>query len=200
MKAESTTRPHGTVYCCPVSVSRLRLSWPVWRRCLAAVPQNLWESSNNLGIVLIIQRRLNARQLLCPATMGKRATGTSEGAAAYNKRQKTYHHDVPTGEDVFDSDHLRRLLAFDQNMRNARHGTMDIYPSIFSIGILLTPSSPSILQADSRRSLLQRRRVRDQDRNHPWLPQGHQAPGRWGGCCLPKRHHGDVVLCCPGQR
>ncbi|KAJ2971894.1 hypothetical protein NQ176_g7468 [Zarea fungicola] len=53
--------------------------------------------------------------------MGKRATGTSEGAAAYNKRQKTYHHDVPTGEDVFDSDHLRRLLAFDQNMRNARH-------------------------------------------------------------------------------
>ncbi|EGX94696.1 ribosome biogenesis protein Urb1 [Cordyceps militaris CM01] len=53
--------------------------------------------------------------------MGKRASGTSEGAAAYNKRQKTYH-DVPTGEDVYDSDQLRRLLSFDQNMRTARHG------------------------------------------------------------------------------
>ncbi|KAM3526686.1 hypothetical protein NHJ13051_003305 [Beauveria bassiana] len=53
--------------------------------------------------------------------MGKRASGTSEGAAAYNKRQKTYH-DVPTGEDVYASDQLRRLLAFDQNIRNARHG------------------------------------------------------------------------------
>ncbi|KAJ4165333.1 hypothetical protein LMH87_006968 [Akanthomyces muscarius] len=55
--------------------------------------------------------------------MGKRATSgtTSEGAAAYNKRQKTYH-DVPTSEDVYDSDQLRRLLAFDQDMRNARHG------------------------------------------------------------------------------
>lgn len=55
--------------------------------------------------------------------MGKRATGTSEGAAAYNKRQKTYH-DVPTGEDVYASDQLRRLLAFDQDMRNARHGML----------------------------------------------------------------------------
>ncbi|KAJ3478979.1 hypothetical protein NLG97_g8434 [Lecanicillium saksenae] len=54
--------------------------------------------------------------------MGKRGSGmTSEGAAAYNKRQKTYH-DVPTGEEVYDSDQLRMLLAFDQNMRNARHG------------------------------------------------------------------------------
>ncbi|OAA80845.1 ribosome biogenesis protein Urb1 [Akanthomyces lecanii RCEF 1005] len=55
--------------------------------------------------------------------MGKRATSgtTSEGTAAYNKRQKTYH-DAPTSEDVYDSDQLRRLLAFDQDMRNARHG------------------------------------------------------------------------------
>ncbi|OAA69024.1 ribosome biogenesis protein Urb1 [Cordyceps fumosorosea ARSEF 2679] len=53
--------------------------------------------------------------------MGKRASGTSDGAAAYNKRQKTYH-DVPTGEQVHDSDQLRRLLAFDQNMRTAQHG------------------------------------------------------------------------------
>lgn len=61
-----------------------------------------------------------------PATMGKRATSgtTSEGAAAYNKRQKT-HHDVPTSEDVYDSDQLRRLLAFDQDMRNARHGKLN---------------------------------------------------------------------------
>ncbi|XWW95066.1 hypothetical protein V2A60_003017 [Cordyceps javanica] len=53
--------------------------------------------------------------------MGKRSSGTSEGAAAYNKRQKTYH-EAPTSEDVYASDQLRRLLSFDQNMRTARHG------------------------------------------------------------------------------
>lgn len=54
--------------------------------------------------------------------MGKRTTNTEDGAAAYRKRQKI-SHEIPTGEEVFSGDQLRKLLAFDQDMRKARHGT-----------------------------------------------------------------------------
>ena len=53
--------------------------------------------------------------------MAKRATHDADGAAAFRKRQKITH-EVPVGEDVQDSAHLRQLLSFDQDMRKARHG------------------------------------------------------------------------------
>ncbi|EHK48323.1 hypothetical protein TRIATDRAFT_290744 [Trichoderma atroviride IMI 206040] len=53
--------------------------------------------------------------------MGKRTSVDADGAAAFRKRQKTTH-DVPTGEDVNTGEQLQRLLAFDQDMRRARHG------------------------------------------------------------------------------
>ncbi|POR33652.1 Uncharacterized protein TPAR_06140 [Tolypocladium paradoxum] len=54
--------------------------------------------------------------------MGKRASaGGAEGAAAFRKRQKIVH-EAPAGEDVLSSDQLRSLLAFDQDLRRARHG------------------------------------------------------------------------------
>ncbi|KAK1244780.1 hypothetical protein MKX08_004409 [Trichoderma sp. CBMAI-0020] len=53
--------------------------------------------------------------------MGKRTSVDTDGAAAFRKRQKITH-DVPTGEDVNTGEQLQRLLAFDQDMRRARHG------------------------------------------------------------------------------
>ncbi|PHH86480.1 hypothetical protein CDD83_10191 [Cordyceps sp. RAO-2017] len=53
--------------------------------------------------------------------MGKRASSCLNGVAVFRKRQKVAH-DVPNGEDVQSSDHLRQLLAFDQNLRKVRHG------------------------------------------------------------------------------
>ncbi|UKZ85515.1 uncharacterized protein TrAFT101_001370 [Trichoderma asperellum] len=53
--------------------------------------------------------------------MGKRTSVDADGAAAFRKRQKITH-DVPTGEDVNTGEQLQRLLAFDQDMRRARHG------------------------------------------------------------------------------
>ncbi|EGR48015.1 uncharacterized protein TRIREDRAFT_122175 [Trichoderma reesei QM6a] len=53
--------------------------------------------------------------------MGKRASIDADGAAAFRKRQKITH-DVPIGEDVSSGEQLRGLLAFDQDMRKARHG------------------------------------------------------------------------------
>ncbi|KAK0388664.1 hypothetical protein NLU13_4907 [Sarocladium strictum] len=52
--------------------------------------------------------------------MGKRSTHEADGAAAFRKRQKITH-EVPAGEDVVDSAHLRQLLSFDQDMHRARH-------------------------------------------------------------------------------
>ncbi|KAM6508966.1 hypothetical protein FSOLCH5_011971 [Fusarium solani] len=53
--------------------------------------------------------------------MGKRVSNTGDGAAAFRKRQKITH-ETPTSEDVTSSDQLRKLLAFDQDLRRARHG------------------------------------------------------------------------------
>ncbi|UNI22051.1 hypothetical protein JDV02_007976 [Purpureocillium takamizusanense] len=54
--------------------------------------------------------------------MGKRASnGGTDGAAAFRKRQKLAH-EAPSSEDIESSDQLRRLLAFDQDLRRARHG------------------------------------------------------------------------------
>ncbi|KAL3955296.1 hypothetical protein ACCO45_010859 [Purpureocillium lilacinum] len=54
--------------------------------------------------------------------MGKRASnGGTDGAAAFRKRQKIAH-EAPSSEDIESSDQLRRLLAFDQDLRRARHG------------------------------------------------------------------------------
>lgn len=53
--------------------------------------------------------------------MGKRTSVDDDGAAAFRKRQKITH-DAPTGEDVNTGEQLQRLLAFDQDMRRARHG------------------------------------------------------------------------------
>lgn len=53
--------------------------------------------------------------------MVKRSSQSTDGAAAFRKRQKLTQ-DVPTGEDVTSSEQLWQLLTFDQDMRNARHG------------------------------------------------------------------------------
>ncbi|RTE81674.1 hypothetical protein BHE90_003844 [Fusarium euwallaceae] len=53
--------------------------------------------------------------------MGKRVSNTGDGAAAFRKRQKITH-ETPTSEEVTSSDQLRKLLAFDQDLRRARHG------------------------------------------------------------------------------
>ncbi|KAK5998212.1 putative C14G10.02-like protein [Cladobotryum mycophilum] len=57
--------------------------------------------------------------------MGKRTSIDANGAAAFRKRQKITH-DVPTGEDVSSGDELRKLLAFNQDMRQARHGLQSL--------------------------------------------------------------------------
>lgn len=57
--------------------------------------------------------------------MGKRTSVDADGAAALRKRQKITH-DVPTGEDVNTGEQLQRLLAFDQDMRRARHGELNV--------------------------------------------------------------------------
>lgn len=56
--------------------------------------------------------------------MGKRTSVDADGAAAFRKRQKITH-DVPTGEDVTTGEQLQRLLAFNQDMRQARHGKLN---------------------------------------------------------------------------
>ncbi|PNY24013.1 Uncharacterized protein TCAP_06067 [Tolypocladium capitatum] len=54
--------------------------------------------------------------------MGKRASaGGVDGATAFRKRQKIVH-ETPAGEDVLSGGQLRSLLAFDQDLRRARHG------------------------------------------------------------------------------
>ena len=56
--------------------------------------------------------------------MGKRASnGGTDGAAAFRKRQKIAH-EAPSSEDIESSDQLRRLLAFDQDLRRTRHGEL----------------------------------------------------------------------------
>ncbi|KAM0257504.1 hypothetical protein ACHAQJ_004318 [Trichoderma viride] len=57
--------------------------------------------------------------------MGKRTSIDADGAAAFRKRQKITH-DVPTGEDVTTGEQLQSLLAFDQDMRRARHGLQSL--------------------------------------------------------------------------
>ncbi|KAF7557339.1 hypothetical protein G7046_g6064 [Stylonectria norvegica] len=53
--------------------------------------------------------------------MGKRTSFGGDGAAAFRKRQKITH-EAPTSEEVTSGEHLRMLLAFDQDLRNSRHG------------------------------------------------------------------------------
>lgn len=53
--------------------------------------------------------------------MGKRISSSGDGAEAFRKRQKITH-ETPTSEEVTSSDQLRKLLSFDQDLRNARHG------------------------------------------------------------------------------
>ncbi|KAM5348465.1 hypothetical protein ACJ41O_008289 [Fusarium nematophilum] len=53
--------------------------------------------------------------------MGKRISNSGDGASAFRKRQKITH-ETPTSEEVTSSDQLRKLLAFDQDLRRARHG------------------------------------------------------------------------------
>lgn len=54
--------------------------------------------------------------------MVKRSSQGTDGAAAFRKRQKL-SQDIPTGEEVTSSEQLWQLLTFDQDMRNARHGS-----------------------------------------------------------------------------
>lgn len=51
----------------------------------------------------------------------REVNGAEDGEAAFRKRQKITH-EVPAGEDVYDVDQLRKLLGFDQDLRQARHG------------------------------------------------------------------------------
>ncbi|KAK2595910.1 hypothetical protein QQS21_006505 [Conoideocrella luteorostrata] len=53
--------------------------------------------------------------------MVKRSPQSTDGAAAFRKRQKL-SQEIPIGEDVSSSEQLRSLLTFDQDLRNARHG------------------------------------------------------------------------------
>ncbi|QPH04441.1 hypothetical protein C2857_001440 [Epichloe festucae Fl1] len=57
--------------------------------------------------------------------MAKRSSQGTDGAAAFRKRQKLTQ-EVAVGEDVTSSEHLRGLLTFDQDMRNARHGLQSL--------------------------------------------------------------------------
>lgn len=51
------------------------------------------------------------------------AANNDDGLAAYNKRQKiTHHNEAPVGEDITSSGQLRKLLSFDQDLRNAKYG------------------------------------------------------------------------------
>lgn len=59
--------------------------------------------------------------------MSKRAVNGVDGEAAFRKRQKITH-EVPAGEDVYDCDQLRKLLAFDQDLRHGRHGRSLLLP------------------------------------------------------------------------
>lgn len=55
--------------------------------------------------------------------MAKRKTQIGDGAQA-GKRQKTIHvYEAPTSEEVYNSRQLRQLLAFEQDMQTARHGS-----------------------------------------------------------------------------
>lgn len=54
-------------------------------------------------------------------TMSKRASSGTDGVATFRKRQKVVH-EAPTSEEVTSSAQLRRLLSFDQDLRNSRHG------------------------------------------------------------------------------
>lgn len=63
--------------------------------------------------------------------MGKRTSVDADGAAAFRKRQKITH-DVPTGEDVNTGEQLQRLLAFDQDMRRARHGELKANSTMYT--------------------------------------------------------------------
>ncbi|KAF3061941.1 hypothetical protein GL218_04155 [Daldinia childiae] len=54
--------------------------------------------------------------------MAKRKSYGGEGSYS-GKKQKTAHvHDPPTSEDVYTGRQLRELLAFEQDLRKARHG------------------------------------------------------------------------------
>ncbi|KAL6860513.1 hypothetical protein ACO1O0_004541 [Amphichorda felina] len=56
------------------------------------------------------------------ATLGETE---ADGEAVFRKRQKITH-EVPAGEDVYSSDQLRKLLAFDQDLHRARHGLQSL--------------------------------------------------------------------------
>ncbi|KAI1142376.1 ribosome 60S biogenesis N-terminal-domain-containing protein [Hypoxylon sp. FL0543] len=54
--------------------------------------------------------------------MAKRKSRGGEGGHS-GKKQKTAHvHEVPTSEEVYSGRQLRQLLAFEQDLRKARHG------------------------------------------------------------------------------
>ncbi|PHH76499.1 hypothetical protein CDD80_1503 [Ophiocordyceps camponoti-rufipedis] len=57
--------------------------------------------------------------------MGKRPSSGVDGPTAPRKRQRITI-DAPAGEDISSSDHLRSLLAFDQDLRKARHGLQSL--------------------------------------------------------------------------
>lgn len=78
------------------------------------------------------RRRGNAhsRAEIRKSEMAKRSSQGTDGAAAFRKRQKLTQ-EVPVGEDVTSSEHLRGLLTFDQDMRNARHGLFLFLPTRF---------------------------------------------------------------------
>lgn len=56
--------------------------------------------------------------------MAKRKSYGGDGGYS-GKKQKTAHvHDPPTSEDVYTGRQLRELLAFEQDLRKARHGML----------------------------------------------------------------------------
>lgn len=76
-------------------------------------------------ILLNSRRPRSSHRAIMAKRFANAAAGDNEadgGAAAFRKRQKITHHELPAGEDVYSSDQLKNLLAFDQDLHRARHG------------------------------------------------------------------------------
>jgi len=71
--------------------------------------------------------------------MGKRYSrgdGGNGNAGASRKRAKIVH-EAPTFEEVYTSRQLKALLAFDQDVARARHGTFNIPSRCFGVCVLV---------------------------------------------------------------
>lgn len=64
--------------------------------------------------------------------MGKRTSRASD--ANPRKRQKVVH-EAPTSEEIHNTRQLLQLLAFDQDLQKARHGTLLLLLSLLDCSV-----------------------------------------------------------------